>query len=138
MLQDFKKFLTQSNALALAIGVIIGAATSKVVSAMVEDLLMPVIGLILPAGDWREAQFVLSRATDATGKVTVNAIKYGDFFGAIVDFLIIAFIVFLLAKLLLDPKAAPHMKACRECLEIIPEAATRCKACGVALAGQDG
>jgi large conductance mechanosensitive channel len=138
MLQDFKKFLTQSNALALAVGVIIGAATGKVVSALVDDLLMPIIGLVLPAGDWREAQFVLSRTIDAAGKVSVNAIKYGDFFGAIIDFLIISFVVYLIARLLLDPAKSPRMKPCPECLDIIPEAATRCKSCGVALAGQDG
>jgi len=55
MLRDFKAFLTKSNALALAIGVVIGAATGKVVSGIVDDLLMPVIGLVLPSGDWREA-----------------------------------------------------------------------------------
>jgi len=55
MIGDFKKFLLKTNALALAIGVIIGAATGKVVSAVVDDLLMPPISMIMPAGDWREA-----------------------------------------------------------------------------------
>ncbi len=64
MLGEFKQFLTKSNALALAVGVIIGAATGKVVTAVVEDLLMPLIGLILPAGDWREARVVLKTATE--------------------------------------------------------------------------
>ena len=67
MLQDFKAFLTKSNALALAVSVIIGAATGKVVTALVEDLLMPIIGLILPAGDWRAAKIVLKTSTDAAG-----------------------------------------------------------------------
>lgn len=138
MLPEFQKFLTQSNALALAIGVIIGAATQKVVSAVVEDLLMPIIAVILPAGDWRQAQLVLSRGTDANGQVTVNAIKYGDFFGALIDFLIISTVVFLIARVLLNPSKAVRTKQCPECLEIIPEAAIRCKSCGVALAGQDG
>jgi len=79
MLNEFKAFLTKSNALALAVGVIIGAAAGKIVSALTADLLMPLIALILPKGDWREAQIVLSTATDAAGKTTVNAIKYGDF-----------------------------------------------------------
>ena len=77
MMQDFKAFLTKSNALALAIGVVIGAATGKVVSGIVDDLLMPVIGLVLPSGDWREAKFVLRTVTDAKGKVTESAIAYG-------------------------------------------------------------
>lgn len=98
MLHEFKEFLTKSNALALAVGVIIGAATGKVVTAIVDDLLMPVISLILPAGDWRDAQIVLSHSTDAAGKVTVSAIKYGHFLGAFIDFICIAFIVFLITK----------------------------------------
>ena len=59
MLQEFKDFLTRTNALALAIGVIIGAAVGKVVTGVVDDLLMPVIGLILPSGDWRQAKMSL-------------------------------------------------------------------------------
>lgn len=68
MLKDFVSFLTKSNALALAVGVIIGGATGKVVSATVDDILMPLIGMIMPAGDWRELQIVLSQSTDAAGK----------------------------------------------------------------------
>jgi large conductance mechanosensitive channel len=127
MLDEFVKFLTKSNALALAVGVIIGAATQKVVSATVDDLLMPVIGLIMPAGDWREAQIVLTHSTDAAGKVTVNAIKYGHFIGSLIDFTIIAFVVFVITKLLL-PKEDPK-KNCPECMESIPQSAKRCKAC---------
>jgi len=77
VLSEFRSFLTKSNALALAIGVIVGAAMGKVVTALTNDILMPLIGLVLPKGDWREAQIVLSTATDATGKATINAIKYG-------------------------------------------------------------
>jgi large conductance mechanosensitive channel len=131
MLDEFVKFLTKSNALALAVGVIIGAATQKVVSATVDDLLMPVIGLIMPAGDWREAQIVLTQSTDAAGKITVNAIKYGHFVGSIIDFTIIAFVVFVITKLLL-PKEEPK-KACPECMETIPQSAKRCKACTAAV-----
>jgi len=99
MLDEFKAFLTKSNALALAIGVIIGASTGKVVTAVVDDLLMPIVGLLLPAGDWREARIVLKTATDATGKVSESAIKYGDFLGTLIDFTLIAVIIFLLVKL---------------------------------------
>jgi large conductance mechanosensitive channel len=106
MLHEFKAFLTKSNALALAIGVIIGAATGKVVTAIVDDLIMPVIGFILPAGDWRDAQIVLSHSTDAAGKITVNAIKYGHFLGAVIDFICIALVIFLITKLFLKDMAA--------------------------------
>lgn len=106
MLKDFKEFLTKSNALALAVGVIIGAATGKVVSAIVDDLLMPICALVLPAGDWRDAQIVLSHSTDAAGKITVNAIKYGHFLGATIDFICIAFVVFLITKMFLKDQLA--------------------------------
>jgi len=107
MLQEFKNFLTRSNALALAIGVIIGAATGKVVSAVVDDLLMPLIAVILPAGDWRDAQIVLSHSTDAAGRITVNAIKYGHFLGALIDFVCISFVVFLITKMFLKEIPEP-------------------------------
>jgi len=130
MLRDFKEFLTEKNALALAIGVIIGGATGKLVSAVVGDLLMPVIGVVVPQGDWREWQWVLSQHTDKAGKLSVNAIKYGDFVGTVIDFIVIAFVVFLITKMLL-PKATPAAptKTCPECLETIPETARKCRAC---------
>lgn len=130
MLGEFKNFLTKSNALALAIGVIIGGATGKVVTALVDDVLMPPIGMVMPKGDWRDAQIILSSGTDAAGKETINAVKYGHFVGAVVDFAIIAFVVFILTKALLpkDPAPAPT-KICPECLETIPASAKRCRAC---------
>jgi large conductance mechanosensitive channel len=130
MLQDFKKFLTETNALALAVGVIIGAATGKLVTAVVGDLLMPLISIVMPQGDWRESQLVLSQHADAAGKMTVNAIKYGDFLGTLIDFIVIAFVVFGITKLIL-PKPAPAAptKICPECLEAVPESARKCRAC---------
>jgi large conductance mechanosensitive channel len=93
---------------------------------------MPVVGLIMPAGDWREAQIVLSHSIDATGKATVNAIKYGHFVGSLIDFTIISFVVFLITKAILPKEPAPAAiptKSCPQCLETIPEAAKKCKAC---------
>lgn len=133
MLKDFRDFLTKTNALALAVGVIIGAATGKVVSSVVDDVLMPIIGLVLPGGDWRDAKIVLSSATAADGTITENAITYGHLFGSIIDFIIIAFVIYMIMKALLRPApAAPAepTKKCPFCLEIIPAAATRCRACG--------
>ena len=133
MIKQFKDFLTKTNALALAIGVIIGAATGKLVTGIVDDLLMPIITLILPAGNWREHQIVLKEATDAAGKVTVTAIKYGDLFGILIDFLIISWVVFLITKWFVKPgpvAPSPQLKDCPECLEKIPAPARKCKACG--------
>jgi len=134
MLQDFKTFLTKSNALALAVGVIIGAATGKVVSGVVDDLLMPVIGLALPSGDWREAKLVLRTVTDAKGKVTESAIAYGHLLGTVIDFILIALVVYLITKALLKPAPGPATKNCPECLESIPAEARKCKACGSSVA----
>ena len=88
MFKDFKEFLLKQHAIALAIGVIIGAGIGKLVAAVADDVINPVIGLLLPAGDWRNAKIVLSHATDAAGKVTENAIAYGDLIGRVVDFMI--------------------------------------------------
>ncbi|MDE2126073.1 MAG: MscL family protein [Armatimonadetes bacterium] len=130
MIQEFKAFLTKTNALALAIAFIIGAATGKVVTAIVNDVLMPIVGLILPKGDWQSAQLVLSKAVDATGKTTVNALKYGDLVGALVDFVAVSLIAFLIAKMLIRPApAGPPTKECGFCKETVPQAATRCKFC---------
>ena len=132
MLAEFRGFLTKTNALALAVGVIIGAAVGSVVSALAADILMPVIGLFLPGGDWRTAKIVLRTSTDAVGKVTESAILYGHFTGTVLDFLIISLVVFWIVKLLVKPVAEPApepMRKCPECLEMIPVAARRCRAC---------
>lgn len=121
MVGEFKAFLTKSNAMALAVGVIIGAATGKVVTKLVEDILMPIIGIVLPDGDWRTASFALPK-----GKM----LAYGDFMGAIVDFIAIAFVVFLIVKALIKPDPpAPPTKECPFCKENVPVEATKCRAC---------
>jgi len=133
MIKEFREFLLKTNALALAVGVIIGGAVGKVVSSLVSDILMPVISLAIPGGTWRETKIVLSTTTDAAGKVVENAITVGAFIGALVDFVIIAFVVFMITKAFLKPapaaSAAPT-KTCPECLETIPAGARKCRACG--------
>jgi large conductance mechanosensitive channel len=127
MIAEFRKFLLQTNALALAIGVIIGAAIGKVVSSLVADILMPVIGLMIPGGAWRELKWVLSTKPDGT---PANAITYGAFLGNIVDFVIVAFCVFMITKALLKPAPpGPPTKECPECKEVIPASARKCRAC---------
>lgn len=120
--KEFREFLLKQNAFALAVGVVIGAAVGKVVSGIVEDVVMPIVGLVLPGGEWRNAQIVLSGQ---------NAIKYGDLVGRIIDFFVVAVVVFLLIKAFLEkPAAAPATKSCPQCLELIPAAARKCRACG--------
>ncbi len=129
-MKGFVEFLKQTNALALAVGVIIGAAVGKVVSSLVADILMPIISLGLPAGDWREAKIALSHKAD--GSID-KAIGLGSFAGAVVDFVIIAFVVYTITKALLKPAPAPPApatKQCGECLETIPAAARKCRMCG--------
>jgi large conductance mechanosensitive channel len=103
MFEEFRKFLTQTNALALAVGVIIGGAIGKVVSSIVSDLLMPVIGLLMPGGAWRDLKWVLTTKPDGT---PANAIAYGAFLGNLIDFVIVAGVIFAITKLLLRPPAA--------------------------------
>ncbi len=134
MFKDFYGFLTKSNALALAVGVIIGAAVGKVVTALTDDLIMPVIGPLFPSGNWREAKLVLSSSVDAAGKVTENAILWGHFLGTLLDFIIIAFVIYLVMRALLKPAPAAPVKVCPECQESIPVAAKRCRACTSAVA----
>jgi large conductance mechanosensitive channel len=123
---EFRDFLLKQNALALAVGVVIGAAVGKVVSGIVDDVIMPILGVILPGGGWRKAEWVISGE---------NAIKYGDLLGRLVDFVIVALVVFLVTKALLREKvSAPTTKACPSCLEQVPRAATRCRACTSQLA----
>jgi large conductance mechanosensitive channel len=129
MLQEFRDFLTKTNALALAVGVIIGGAIGKVVSSLVADILMPLISLGIPGGSWREAKIVLRMNPDGT---VGSAITIGNFLGSLVDFLIIGFCIFMITKLLLKPApapAGPPTKVCPECRETIPADARKCRAC---------
>jgi|SRR4051812_3530273 large conductance mechanosensitive channel len=123
--RQFREFLLKQNAFALAVGVIIGAAIGRVVSGIVDDLVMPIIGVVLPGGEWRNAAIPLSGQ---------NAIKYGDLAGRLVDFLLVALVVFLLTKAFIEkPAPAANTKSCPECLEAIPLAARKCRACGSAV-----
>lgn len=101
MLTEFRAFLIKANAIALAIGVVLGAAVARLVGAVADDVIMPIIGVVLPGGNWRAARVVLTSSTDATGKVTENAILYGHLLGALIDFTIVALVVFLVMKWLI-------------------------------------
>ena len=132
MIKGFKDFLLKNNVLALAVAVIVGGAVGKVVSSLAADILMPLIGMVLPSGDWRSAKLVLSKTVGPDGKEAINAISYGNFFGSVVDFAIIAFVVYMITKSLIKEAPAPApppTKDCPRCKEAIAVDATKCKFC---------
>jgi large conductance mechanosensitive channel len=136
-MKEFKEFLLKTNALALAVGVIIGAAVGKVVTSLVNDILMPPIGLMLGNIDFSNLFLNLSSTHYATldeaKKAGAPTINYGLFINTIIDFAIVAFCIFLITKVAMRPAPAPPApatKECPQCLETIPKAAKKCKFCG--------
>lgn len=101
MIQGFKEFILKNQVLGLAVGVIIGGAVGKVVSSLVADVMMPLLSLAIPGGEWRAAKIVLSRTVGGDGKEVVNSINVGTFAGSVLDFLVIAFCVYCLVKVAL-------------------------------------
>lgn len=95
MLKEFKEFAMRGNVMDLAVAVIIGGAFGKIVTSFVNDILMPPIGLLLGNVDFKELKLVMMAATETTGEVTWN---YGMFIQNVVDFLIIAFVIFMMVK----------------------------------------
>ena len=110
--QQFKQFLLETNAMSLALGVVIGAALGKIVTSLVDGLIMPLVSLAIPGGDWRDWRIVLKAgvpgpdcpaATPADAKCHVGekAIMAGQILGSALDFIIIALVVFIIAKKLM-------------------------------------
>ena len=135
MLADFRGFLVKTNALALAIGVIIGAALGTVVTSLVNDIIMPPVGLLLGGVDFASLRIVLREATGGDPATEV-AIRYGAFLNAVIAFVIVAFVVWWISRVFIKVEAEPEpveMKACPYCLEQVPAAATKCRACGSSL-----
>ncbi len=139
MLQEFKKFAMRGNVLDLAVGVIIGAAFGKIVASFVSDILLPPIGLLLGGLDFSNIFVTLKgphqdtlAAAKAAGAATLNV---GLFINAVIDFLIVAFAVFLFIKQMNRFMPAPvptpivATKECPYCMSKIPLKATRCPAC---------
>jgi large conductance mechanosensitive channel len=135
-IDDFKKFAFKGNVVDLAVGVVIGGAFGKIVSALVADLVMPIVALVMPSGDWRTHGFVLKKAADAKDDVVM---KYGDFIGAVLDFFIVALVLFIIVSRLIkaaegrfvhkEDAPPPAIKECPACCETVPAKATRCKYC---------
>jgi large conductance mechanosensitive channel len=129
MIRGFRDFLLKNNVLALAVAVIVGGAVGKVVSSLAADIIMPMVSPMLPSGEWREAKIVLGSTIGADGKTVENAIKYGTFMGNVVDFIIIAFIVYLITKALIKEAPAAPTKTCPRCKESVVLEASKCKFC---------
>src|ERR1700730_14338302 len=129
MIKGFREFLLKNSVLALAVGFIMGAATGKVVSSFVADIIMPLISPLLSGGEWRTARYILTTKVAPDGKEIVNAINYGSFLGNVIDFIVIAFVVYLITKALLKQPPPPATKKCPRCAELIAAEATRCKYC---------
>lgn len=137
MWKEFKEFIARGNVIDLAVAVIIGIAFGKIVTSLVEGVIMPPIGLALGKVDFSSLFIDLSgqrpiSIADAKAK-GLPVIAYGALINDIVNFLIIAFVVFLIVKAINRLRAAPppprNTKDCPLCLTAIPLAATRCAAC---------
>ncbi len=144
MLKEFKEFAMKGNVLDMAVGIVIGAAFGLIIASLVADIIMPPIGLLLGNIDFSNIFTVLKEgktpgpyatvaAAKAAGAVTVN---WGVFINTIINFIIVAFAIFLLVKGVNKmrrekeaPPAEPTTKECPYCLSVIPIKATRCAHC---------
>src|SRR5688572_1483571 len=120
MWEDFKKFLLKANVVALALAVIIGVAAGALVTAMVDDFIMPIVGAVTPGGNWRE------------WALTLGPMKFGigHFLGVFLNFAIVSFVAWQIGRLFVkpDPPAAPT-KLCPFCKSTIAADASRCAHC---------
>jgi large conductance mechanosensitive channel len=138
MLKEFKQFAMRGNVLDMAVGIIIGAAFGKIVTSFVSDVIMPPFGRVLGKVDFSNLFLNISgqhydslAAAKAAGAATIN---YGLFLNTVIDFLIVAFVIFLIIRQVNKwqkpaPAAAPTTKECSYCASTIPLKATRCPNC---------
>lgn len=145
MFKEFKEFAMRGNVMDMAVGIIIGAAFGKIISSLVSDVIMPPIGKLMGGVDFSNLFISLSggehaslEAAKAAGAATIN---YGVFINTVIDFIIVAFAIFILVKAMNKakrqqeaPPAEPTTKTCPECLMEIPIKATRCGHCAVVVA----
>jgi len=128
VLAEFRAFLLKTNALALAIGVIIGGALGTVVNSLVNDIIMPPVGYALGGVDFSSLKIVLKSAVN-NDPTTEVAIRYGAFINAIIAFVVIAFIVWRLSKMFVKEPPPTEVKTCPFCKEANDLTATKCRAC---------
>jgi large conductance mechanosensitive channel len=138
MLKEFKAFVMRGNVLDMAVGIIIGAAFGRIITSLVGDIMMPPLGRVLGHVDFSSLFLNISgktyptlAAAKAAGAATIN---YGIFLNTVIDFLIVAFVIFLLVRMVNRwnkpaPAAAPTTKGCPYCCTDIPLMATRCPNC---------
>jgi len=138
MLKEFKEFAMRGNVVDMAVGIIIGAAFGKIVSSLVKDIIMPPIGKLMGNVDFTDLFINLSsgsyeslKAAQDAGAATIN---YGIFINTVLDFVIVAFAIFMMIRTMNRLKreeepAAPTTKDCPECLSKIPLNAKRCAHC---------
>lgn len=138
LIREFKEFAARGNVVDLAVGIVIGAAFGLIVTSFVNDVLMPPIGMALGHVDFSQMKTVLKDATVVDGKpVAEVAIRYGAFINTVINFLIVAFAVFLVVKAMNSmkkkqppaPAGAPISKECPFCISTIPIKARRCPNC---------
>ncbi len=138
MLKEFKEFAMRGNVMDMAVGIIVGAAFGRIITSLVNDVLMPPIGLILGKVDFSSLFINLSGTSYPSlaeaKKAGAAVMAYGAFLNTILDFVIVAFVIFLLIKQVNRlkkpaPAAAPATKDCPFCLSAIPVKATRCPHC---------
>jgi len=142
MFKEFKEFIARGNVVDLAVAVVIGAAFGRIVTSLVEGVIMPPIGMALGKADFSNLFIDLSGQNPTSLAVAqergLPVISYGRFLNDVISFLIIAFVVFLMVKAINRMRAAPppppNTKDCPYCLTAIPLAATRCSACTSELA----
>ncbi len=133
MLKEFKDFAMRGNVVDMAVGIVIGGAFGKIVSSFVKDVLMPPIGMLMGGVDFADLAVTLKEAAEGAEAVTIN---YGMFINTVIDFVIIAFAIFMVVKGMNSMKkeeeaapAEPTEKDCPRCLSSIPIKATRCPNC---------
>ena len=133
MLKEFKEFAMRGNVVDMAVGIIIGAAFGKIVSSLVNDVIMPPIGYLLGNVDFSDLVITMKAATAETEAVVI---KYGAFVNTVLDFVIVAFAIFMVIKQMNRfkkkeeaPVVDPIIKDCPKCFSVIPIKATRCPHC---------
>ena len=128
MLGEFRAFLLKTNALALAIGVIIGGALGTVVNSLVNDIIMPPVGAVLGGVDFSQLKLVIKPAAGGDPATEV-AIRWGAFINSIIAFVVIAFVVWQISRMFIKVPPAAEVKACPFCKEENAVDASRCRAC---------